>query len=204
MNDTTRDFESSIPRTVGTAAERRHARNTLIEWRRSMAPAARCAADAAIAARLHELLGGRSRGAPEVVGAFWPVRGEPDLREPMARWHAAGHAIALPRVVAADRPLEFGRWTPAWPMRVAEFGIAVPEPFEELPPSLLIVPCVGFDARGYRLGYGGGFYDRTLDRRCVPAIGVAYDGCEIERFEPGAHDRRMAMIVTETRVIVAP
>lgn len=168
-----------------------------------MAPATRRTADESIGARLDELLGSRFHRALEVVGAFWAVRGEPDLREPMARWHAAGHALALPRVVAAGHALAFGRWTPAWPMRLAEFGIAVPEPFEALQPSLLIVPCVGFDARGYRLGYGGGFYDRTLAQRCVPAIGVAYDGCEIECFEPGAHDRRMTAIVTETRTILA-
>lgn len=203
MNDTTRNSSPSIPRTIGGEAGRGQARNTLIEWRCSMAADVRRAADAAIGARLETLLAARSRGHPQVLGVYWPVRGEPDLRESMARWHAAGHALALPRVVAGGRPLAFGRWTPDCPMRVAQFGIPVPEPFHDLQPSLLIVPCVGFDARCYRLGYGGGFYDRTLAQLDVQAIGVAYDRCEIADFAHGAHDRRMAAIVTEKRTITA-
>lgn len=166
-----------------------------------MAADLRRAADAAIGARLDALLAARDAQGREIVGVYWPVRGEPDLRDAMARWHAAGRTIALPRIAAAQRTLEFGRWTPTWPMRAAQFGIPVPEPFEPVQPTLLIVPCVGFDARGYRLGYGGGFYDRTLGRRPVPAIGVAYDACELARFTARAHDRRMAAIVTETRTI---
>jgi len=203
MNDTTPNSSPRIPRTVDADAERRDARNTLIAWRRSMVPEARRAADAAIGERIDRLLAMAAPAAPAVVGAFWPVRGEPDLRQSMARWHAAGFVIALPRVVGADRALAFGRWIPGAAMRTAEFDIAIPEPFETLQPSLLIVPCVGFDARGYRLGYGGGFYDRTLDEHPLPAIGVAYDRCEIGRFVPGAHDRRMTAIVTEARTIVA-
>lgn len=203
MNDTTPNSGPRIPRTVEAEAERREARNTLIAWRRSMVPEVRRAADAAIGERVDRLLATTAPFGSAVVGAFWPVRGEPDLRESMARWHAAGCTLALPRVVGLDRALAFGRWIPGATMRTAEFDIPVPEPFEALQPSLLIVPCVGFDARGYRLGYGGGFYDRTLGEHSLPAIGVAYDRCEIERFVPGAHDRRMAAIVTEARTIVA-
>ena len=203
MNDTKPDSAPRIPRTVEAEAERRDARNTLIAWCRSMVPEARRAADAAIAERLDRLLATATPVGPAVIGAYWPVRGEPDLRESMARWHAAGCTLALPRVVGRDRALAFGRWTPGAAMRAAEFDVPVPEPFEPLQPSLLIVPCVGFDARGYRLGYGGGYYDRTLGEHALPAIGVAYDRCEIARFVPGAHDRRMAAIVTEARTIVA-
>lgn len=201
MNDTTGNSGPSIPRTIGSEAARRHARNTLLEWRRSMAPEVRRAADAAIAARVDALLSA-SGGERGTVGVFWPVRGEPDLRAAMARWHQAGRAIALPRVPAArGGALEFGRWRPDSAMREAEFGIPVPEPFEPVQPTLLIVPCVGFDRRGYRLGYGGGYYDRTLARHPVPAIGVAYDGCELGRFVPAAHDHPLAAIVTETRTV---
>lgn len=201
MNDTTGNSGPSIPRTVGSETARRHARNTLLEWRRSMAPQVRRAADAAIAARVDALLSS-SGDERATVGVFWPVRGEPDLRAAMARWHQAGRIIALPRVpAAAAGALEFGRWRPDSTMRVAQFGIPVPEPFEPVQPTLLIVPCVGFDRRGYRLGYGGGYYDRTLARHPVPAIGVAYDGCELGRFVPAAHDHPLAAIVTETRTV---
>lgn len=208
MNDTTRNPEASITRSIGDESERRAARNTLIAWRRSMDAPVRRAADAAIAARLEAWLQAwfSARPAAErvVLGAYWPVRGEPDLREAMARWHAAGSAIVLPRVAGADRALQFGRWRPGAPMRDDVFGIPIPDPFEPLRPTLMIVPCVGFDARGYRLGYGGGFYDRTLAAwPTVVAIGVAYDACEIEAFVPAAHDRRLAAIVTETRTVVA-
>jgi len=162
---------------------------------------ARRAADAAIAARLEAWLSTRPAGERAALGVYWPVRGEPDLRESMAGWHRAGHAIALPRVAADGGALEFGRWTPAATMRPAAFGIALPEPFELLVPTLLIVPCVGFDLRGYRLGYGGGHYDRTLAVRALPAIGVAYDACELARFVAAGHDRPMTAIVTETRTI---
>ena len=68
-------------------------------------------------------------------------------------------------------------------------------------PDLLIVPCVGFDSRGYRLGYGGGHYDRTLSRHPVKTVGVAWDACELSDFVPGAHDRPLDVIVTESRVM---
>ncbi|MFO1299175.1 MAG: 5-formyltetrahydrofolate cyclo-ligase [Burkholderiaceae bacterium] len=201
MNDTTRDSRPRIPRTIGGDDERRHARNTLIAWRRSMDAQSRRAADAAIAARLEAWLAVRPVAERAVLGVYWPVRGEPDLREAMAGWHRAGRAVALPRVPRGGGALEFGRWTPAAAMRIAEFGIALPEPFDVLPPTLLVVPCVGFDVRGYRLGYGGGYYDRTLGARALPAIGVAYDACELDRFVPGDHDHPMTAIVTERRTI---
>ncbi len=205
MNDTTRIPEPRITRSIGDESARRDARNTLIAWRRSMGAQERRAADAAIAARLEAWLetwfSERPAGECAVLGAYWPVRGEPDLRDSMAGWHRAGHAIALPRVAAGGGSLEFGRWTPAATMRPAAFGIALPEPFELLVPTLLIVPCVGFDLRGYRLGYGGGHYDRTLAVRALPAIGVAYDACELARFVAAGHDRPMTAIVTETRTI---
>jgi len=202
MNDRKLQPVSSIPRASDAEAARGEARNTLIARRRSMAPDVRRAADVAIAARVQALLDACTLGEHLVLAAFWPVRSEPDLREAMARWHAGGRTIALPRVAGSERALEFGRWRPGAPMREDVFGIAVPEPFEPLCPTLLIAPCVGFDARGWRLGYGGGYYDRTLGERPVASIGVAYDACQIDGFVPMAHDRRLGAIVTETRTIV--
>lgn len=188
----------SIPCTIGDEASRRHARNALIHWRRELPAEWRTKADASIAERLQKVLLNTRFATARVYAAFWPVRGEPDLRDCLHRWHRAGRTVVLPRV-AAGGGLEFGRWTPAIAMTEDRYGIAVPEPFEPLRPDLLVVPCVGFDRRGYRLGYGGGHYDRLLASLAVPALGVAYDACELPDFEAAAHDRPLDRIVTEAR-----
>lgn len=179
---------------------RAHVRNTLIEWRGERTTELRECADPALRERLAGLL----RTAPfhdaRVLGVYWPIRGEPELGPCLAQWEAQGRALALPRI-GEGGALEFGRWPRGGELRAGRFGIPVPHPFELVEPDLLIVPCVGFDARGYRLGYGGGHYDRTLERRPVAAIGVGYDGCELEGFDAAAHDRPLAAIVTESRVI---
>ncbi len=132
-----------------------------------------------------------------VLGAYWAMRGEPVLQAACAQWHEQGWTIALPRVVARDAPLAFGRWTPWIAMRAGAFGVMEPDPFEALAPDLLLVPCVGFDARGYRLGYGGGFYDRTLAQRALPVLGIAYEQDQIDGFEPEPHDRPLDAVATE-------
>jgi len=202
MNDTTRNSRPRIPRTIGDDDERRHARNTLIAWRRSMDAQFRRAADTAIAARLEAWLAARPTPEREVLGVYWPVRGEPDLREAMAAWHRVGRRVALPRVPQGGGALEFGRWTPAATMRIAEFGIALPEPFDVLSPTLLVVPCVAFDSRGYRLGYGGGYFDRTL-ASCQPrplAIGIGFELCRVDSIHPEAHDIPIDVLVTENSI----
>ena len=136
-----------------------------------------------------------------MLALYWPIRGEPDPRPWLPVLAQLGWRFALPRVAGQGLPLEFGRWTPGQPMRAAGFGLMLPDPFELVLPDALVIPCVGFDARAYRLGYGAGFYDRTLEARPVPAIGVAYDGCELSSFEAHTHDRPLDCVLTETRVV---
>lgn len=190
---------TSISRTIDGQAQRRESRNALIAARQALPAPQRQAADAAIAAGVDALLATRS---PGVLAVYWPIRGEPDLRDALPRWQAAGWALALPSVAAPGQPLVFGRWQPGMALRRERFDVAVPEPFEPVRPDCLLVPCVGFDRRGYRLGYGGGFYDRTLAAlEAAFAIGVCHDLGEVAAFEPHQHDRPMNAIVTETRTL---
>ena len=140
------------------------------------------------------------------VSAFWPFRSEPDTRPVMHALHARGCTVLLPVVVGRRRPLEFRAWRPGDPLEPGGFG--VPAPRADAPagvPDWLLVPLLAWDADRYRLGYGGGFYDITLAglraSRRVCAIGVAYDGQQVERVPRGAGDERLDAIVTERRVI---
>ncbi len=181
---------------------RSHARNTLIRWRSEHGSRLRAQADPALGERLLQLLRRPPFDRAGTLGVYWPIRGEPELAPCYAQWRSEGRTLALPRI-AGDGALEFGRWRNEDALRAGRFAIPVPDPFERCEPELLIVPCVGFDARGYRLGYGGGHYDRTLAQHAVAAIGVAYDACELEAFDAAAHDRALSAIVTESRVIGA-
>ena len=164
-----------------------------------MPAAQRAAADAAIAARLDAIVAGL---APMSVAGYWPMRGEPELIGAFTRWHAAGIVVALPCVVGAEAPLQFLRWEPGMPMSRGTFGTREPSHGEAVEPAVLLLPCVGFERRGYRLGYGGGYYDRTLAARPgVVTIGVAYDECELADFAPQPHDRPVDWLVTQTRTL---
>jgi 5-formyltetrahydrofolate cyclo-ligase len=150
------------------------------------------------------------------IGAYWPIRNEPDLRELLAELVQAGFEIGLPEVVATHAPLRFLRWTPDAALSAAAFGVPVPATAIPLRPELLLVPCVGFftdekvdgradnhasrSGRHFRLGYGGGYYDRTLAAHPMPAIGVAYECSRTtagDDFEPEAHDVPLTAVVTE-------
>ncbi|SUA79249.1 5-formyltetrahydrofolate cyclo-ligase family protein [Pandoraea pnomenusa] len=164
--------------------------------------AGRAARDAALAARLAAELRAR---APRCVGFYWPIRAEFDARDVVSAWLAqapTASLAALPIVTAPSAPLVFHRWTPDTPMTEGRYGIAVPRDTEVVVPDLLLVPCVGFTRSGLRLGYGGGFYDRTL-HSLVPAphtLGIAYDALEIERLDAEAHDLALDAIVTESAI----
>jgi 5-formyltetrahydrofolate cyclo-ligase len=138
-----------------------------------------------------------------VLGFYWPIRGELDLRR-VAREHAeAGGVSALPVVVAKSEPVEFWRWEPGAAMQRGFWNIPVPLERRCVTPSVLLIPLVGYSAAGHRLGYGGGFYDRTLAALSPRpfCIGVGYDDAELETIYPQPHDIPMNVIVTERRVL---
>jgi 5-formyltetrahydrofolate cyclo-ligase len=135
----------------------------------------------------------------DTLGVYWPLSGEPDLRAAYAELALAGVRLALPVVMERNAPLTFTAWTPGEPMIADEMGVAVPAQlrFIERPPALLI-PCLGFNADGYRLGYGGGYYDRTLELPPRPrTLGIAYSNQEAQ-FGHAPHDVPLDVIVTET------
>ncbi len=134
------------------------------------------------------------------LGFFWPIRGEPDLAPVVARWLAADakRRAALP-VVEGDR-LAFAPWTPGMALQPGRFDIPVPPGAARLSPQLMLIPCVGFDDARYRLGYGGGFYDRTLGALAVRPVmvGVAFDCGRVSSIEPQPHDIRLDLVITES------
>ncbi len=153
------------------------------------------------AGKLSEVLAGY-RGAP--LSGFMPIRTEIDPLPAMAE--AAAHGpVGVPVITAKGQPLQFARWEPGCPMIEGPFGARIPETRELLEPEVLIVPLLAFDRNGGRLGYGGGFYDRTLERlraaRPTLAIGFAFSVQEMADLPLDATDQPLDLIVTDTEVI---
>lgn len=136
------------------------------------------------------------------IGVYWPLAGEPDLRAAYDELARAGVQLALPVVMERGTALSFVEWTLGEPMIPDEMGVQVPADlrFVARPPALL-VPCLGFNDENYRLGYGGGYYDRTLEPAPRPhTLGIAY-GNQRAVFSHAAHDVPLDVIVTETTQI---
>ena len=133
------------------------------------------------------------------IGFCWPYRGEPDTRFFLRTMRARGSRSALPVVVAKKRPLEFREWWPGAPTTPGVFDLPIPEGTAVLRPQALLVPPVGFDAAGYRLGYGGGFFDLTLAAMTPQPlkIAVAFEVSRMPTIYPQPHDIPMDFVVTE-------
>ncbi len=162
-------------------------------------------ADAALAVQLREVL---ARYQPHTVGLYWPLAGEFDARAIIGEWlaHDVRRQAALPVVAMKGHALRFHAWAPDTPMRIGHHRIPEPDRTPAVVPDLLLVPCVGFDDDGYRLGYGGGYYDRTLAGwpgigRPV-TVGIAYEACRaaLPR-EP--HDIPLDAVVTDVGLLLA-
>ena len=146
-----------------------------------------------------------------VIAAFWPLADEPDLRAGMTRWaQRPGWRLALPCVAAPAQPLLFHAWTPTTSMRSACYGIQEPVGTETLQPTVVLTPGLGFTRFGDRIGYGGGFYDRTLAHWAragvdVVKVGVMFACSEIDAlgYQPQAHDQALDWVVTENETLRA-
>lgn len=136
------------------------------------------------------------------ISGYWPTGEEPDIRPLMTALHERGHRVALPRVVRPGAALRFHLWQPGDRLERGLAGILEPAAqSKEIHPSVLLIPLLAFDATGARLGYGGGYYDRTLAAlrqvREIEAIGIAYSDQEVDRLPMGDHDERLDWVVTE-------
>ena len=141
-----------------------------------------------------------------VIGLYFPFRGEINLI-PFARQVLAwGGSVALPVVIARGQPLEFRAWKPGDPMNKGVLGIPIPASGARVEPQTLVIPLVGFDAACYRLGNGGGYYDRTLQgaRNRPISIGVGFEIMRLDSVFPQPHDVPMDMIVTERGLLHRP
>ena len=137
-----------------------------------------------------------------IVAGYHPIRDEADPRALMSSLAARGHQLALPVVAVAHAALLFRSWKAGDPLAANAWGIAEPlASTPEIAPAVILVPLLAFDGTGHRLGYGGGYYDRTID--ALPrlrTIGIAYAGQEIPVVPRKPHDHALDMIVTEKGV----
>lgn len=173
---------------------RKGERERLIAARLAFPADTRAAMSAAIAARLDAIVGDVSG---RIVSLYWPFRGEPDLRPWMASLAARGGRPALPVVIEKARPLIFREYRPGDRLEKGVWNIPVPAEGDPVIPDIVIAPLVGVDVRNYRLGYGGGFFDRTLASlpRKPLVIGVGYEMQRIATIHPQPHDIPMDRIV---------
>lgn len=140
----------------------------------------------------------------KVVGFCWPFRGEVDLRKLVQSWIDSGATGALPGLAEKNTPMRFRRWSLHTPLTRGVWGIPIPDGTEELVPDVILIPVVGYDNQGYRLGYGGGYFDRMLAEIAPPplTLGIALEQARLDSIYPQAYDIPMDGIVTEAGVYV--
>jgi 5-formyltetrahydrofolate cyclo-ligase len=184
-------------------AWRRAERERQIDARMALSVAQRQEASARIIGRVDAWCRTAALLAPGViVSGYWPLRGEPDMRPWLASLVDAGLTCALPVVVEKGAPLQFRAWTPGCAMEKGFWGIPVPAAATPVTPDILLAPVVGFDPANFRLGYGGGYFDRTLEQMRgqglrYHAIGVGYAMARLETIRPLAHDIALDTVITD-------
>ena len=179
-------------------AWRKRQRAALLEAPLSLSPDHRARCSAGLTERAMALLPALKA---DIVGVYWPFKGEYDLRPLIQALDERAIALALPVVVRKAEPMEFRAWRPGDRMTLGIWNMPVPAEGRPVLPGALLVPLLGFDRHGYRLGYGGGYYDRTLatleDRPLL--IGVGFEQGQLPSIHPQPHDIPMDLIVTEQR-----
>jgi 5,10-methenyltetrahydrofolate synthetase len=184
------------------ATDRQALRRHLIAQRLAMDEALYRQSCEAITGRLSAHL--ESLG-PRILGFYWQSRREYDPLPLALQVIQAGGSAALPAIVAKGQPLEFRPWHPDIDMMVGLYEIPHPSGDAHIMPDIMLLPMVGFDRAGYRLGYGGGYYDRTLAHNSpMPVtIGIGFDFSRLDTIDPQPHDIPMDFVVTETGLFQA-
>jgi 5-formyltetrahydrofolate cyclo-ligase len=181
--------------------DKRTLRSAMLAWRGALSEDERRAAAAGLVESLERE---QPFETPAVVSGFWPIKDEIDIRPLMMELHNGGCELALPVVQGSGKPLLFRAWRPGDPLEQGVFGTLQPSPKRAaLEPDALIVPMLACDREGWRLGYGGGFYDRTLlglrGRKTVTAVGVAFDAQLVDEVPHGPDDQRLDWLLTDKR-----
>jgi len=182
---------------IDSATRRTALRRAMIAARLALPAAAHRSASAAIRRHLEEFLLPRPAG---MIAFCLPVRAEVDCLPLIDRLLASGWQAAVPTVVTRAAPMAFRTWQPAAPLTVDPHGLPVPATGPAPAPDVILLPLVAFDAAGYRLGYGGGYFDRTLAalQRPVLTIGVGFDRCAVADLVPQPHDIPLDLVATES------
>jgi 5,10-methenyltetrahydrofolate synthetase len=183
-----------------SAVIRAKLRREKIAARQAMPAEQRHNAETRIHRRILDLLHDHPAG---VIAYCWPIRAEVDCRPVIDTLLAAGWQAAMPVVAQTDAPMNFRAWAPQTPMVADPYGIPIPQPEVCLRPDVVLVPLVAFDADRFRLGYGGGYFDRTLAnlQHRPLTIGVGFALAEAPSIRPESHDLPMDIIVTETTTL---
>lgn len=194
------ELENSDP-AQQIAKWRKAERQRLLSLRNAMSVDDRQHYSRALAGHIRDLLHERFDDAKGMVfSGYWPIKGEADLRPLMTDLHASGVRIVLPIVETRFAPLVFRRWTPETQMVRGDWNILVPPPeAEALRPDIVLPPVLGWDDAGFRLGYGGGYFDRTLAELspCPFTIGVGLQAARLDTVYPQTHDIPLDVIITE-------
>jgi 5-formyltetrahydrofolate cyclo-ligase len=190
----------AIQPTMENMQNKRELRPALLALRNALDPAQKRQSDRQIAI---SLLDWWESALTPSLGVYAPMRGEPELQQAYAALHARGVQLALPIVVTDNAPLKFVRWTPGEPLERDRFGAESPPATNpEVWPQALVIPCLGFNDGRFRLGYGGGFYDRTLAAVPRPyTVGVSYAFGEAA-FAADTFDVALDRIITEEGTLI--
>ncbi|MCA8969019.1 MAG: 5-formyltetrahydrofolate cyclo-ligase [Planctomycetes bacterium] len=194
-------MERNDPEPDDRGSQRKHLRKELRARRAAVSREVRATVVQHVRGALDGVIAARNSAGlePPKIAFYWPIHGELSLVDLMKDVAGQELTVLLPVVTGPDEPLEFREWTRSTPMRRGAWNIPEPAEGKDVTPDVLLVPLVGFDERRYRLGNGGGYYDRTLASR-VPrprAIGIGFEVLRLPTIHPEPHDVPMDLILTE-------